>query len=63
MRGALPNAYYFGFTGTPIDKSSIRKGTFIVFGKQDPQGYLDRHSIKESIEDRTTVALYYTLAP
>lgn len=63
MRGALPNAYYFGFTGTPIDKSAIGKGTFLVFGKHDPQGYLDKYSIRESIQEGTTVPLYYTLAP
>lgn len=63
MRGALPNAFYFGFTGTPIDKSNIGRGTFVVFSKYDPQGYLDKYSIKESIADRTTVPLYYTLAP
>jgi type I restriction enzyme R subunit len=63
MRAALPNAYYFGFTGTPIDKSNIGKGTFKLFGKHDPQGYLDKYSIKESIEDGTTVPLYYFLAP
>src|SRR5207237_1804225 len=40
------------------------KGTFLDFGKDDPpQGYLDRYSIAESIEDDTTVQLHYTLAP
>jgi type I restriction enzyme R subunit len=63
MRAALPNAYYFGFTGTPIDKGNIGKGTFKLFGMHDPQGYLDKYSIKESIEDGTTVPLYYSLAP
>lgn len=63
MRAALPNAYYFGFTGTPIDKSNIGKGTFKLFGMHDPQGYLDKYSIKESIGDGTTVPLYYSLAP
>lgn len=63
MRGALPNAYYIGLTGTPIDRSNIGKGTFVVFGRHDPQGYLDKYPIKESIADGTTVPLYYTLAP
>jgi len=64
MMGALPNATYIGFTGTPIDKTSYGEGTFIIFGKDDPpQGYLDKYSIIESIEDGTTVPLYYTLAP
>jgi len=64
LMGALPRAAYIGFTGTPIDKTSYGKGTFIVFGKDDPpQGYLDKYSIAESIEEGTTVALHYALAP
>ena len=62
MRGALPNAYYFGFTGTPIDKSKIGRGTFLAFGYPG-EPYLDKYSIDESIEDKTTVPLYYTLTP
>ncbi|MDO9538373.1 MAG: HsdR family type I site-specific deoxyribonuclease, partial [Thermoplasmata archaeon] len=64
LMGALPNATYIGFTGTPIDKTSSGKGTFIVFGKDDPpHGYLDKYGIAESIEDGTTVRLHYALAP
>ena len=62
LMGALPNATYIGFTGTPIDKLSQGEGTFKVFGTDDPQGYLDKYSIKESIEDGTTVKLNYALA-
>ncbi|MGQ9561871.1 MAG: type I restriction enzyme subunit R domain-containing protein, partial [Candidatus Oleimicrobiaceae bacterium] len=61
--GALPNATYIGFTGTPIDKSAHGKGTFKVFGADDPKGYLDKYSIRESIQDGTTVPLHYALAP
>ncbi len=64
LMGAIPNATYIGFTGTPIDKTSYGRGTFITFGRDDPpKGYLDKYSIAESIEDGTTVPLYYTLAP
>jgi type I restriction enzyme R subunit len=64
LTGALPNATYIGFTGTPIDKTKYGEGTFIIFGKDDPpHGYLDKYSIAESIADGTTVKLYYTLAP
>jgi len=64
LTGSLPNATYIGFTGTPIDKTSYGKGTFIVFGRDDPpKGYLDKYSIAESIADGTTVPLHYTLAP
>lgn len=60
---ALPNATYIGFTGTPIDRLASGKGTFKVFGVDDPQGYLDKYSIAESIADGTTVPLNYALAP
>ena len=64
LMGALPNATYIGFTGTPIDRTQYGQGTFVTFGKDDPpHGYLDKYSIAESIEDGTTVPLYYTLAP
>jgi type I restriction enzyme R subunit len=63
LMGALPNATYLGFTGTPIDKTAYGRGTFKVFGLDDPNGYLDKYSIAESIEDGTTVPLYYTIAP
>jgi type I restriction enzyme R subunit len=29
LMGALPNATYIGFTGTPIDKTQYGKGTFV----------------------------------
>lgn len=63
LMGALPNATFIGFTGTPIDRTSHGKGTFKVFGTDDPKGYLDKYSIAESIADKTTVPLHYTLAP
>ena len=64
LMGALPNATYIGFTGTPIDKTAFGQGTFITFGRDDPPyGYLDKYSIAESISDGTTVPLHYTLAP
>src|SRR5262249_33273861 len=39
------------------------KGTFKVFGADDEKGYLDKYSIRESVEDGTTVPLHYSLAP
>ena len=59
---ALPDATMIGFTGTPIDKTAYGKGTFKIFGKEDDKGYLDKYSIKESIEDKTTLPLNYALA-
>ncbi|MEN3010376.1 MAG: HsdR family type I site-specific deoxyribonuclease [Candidatus Bipolaricaulaceae bacterium] len=63
LMAALPNATFIGFTGTPIDKTASGRGTFKTFGTDDPQGYLDKYSIRESIEDGTTVPLHYQLAP
>lgn len=63
LMGALPNATFIGFTGTPIDRTTHGKGTFKVFGSDDAGGYLDKYSIRESIEDGTTVPLHYQMAP
>lgn len=63
LTAALPNATLIGFTGTPIDRIAYGKGTFKVFGKDDHQGYLDKYSIQESIEDGTTLPLNYAFAP
>jgi type I restriction enzyme, R subunit len=61
--GAIPNATLVGFTGTPIDRTAYGQGTFKTFGIDDPKGYLDKYSIRESIGDGTTLRLHYTLAP
>ncbi len=60
---ALPNATLIGFTGTPIDRIAYGQGTFKVFGGDDEQGYLDKYTIAEAIEDGTTLPIRYTLAP
>lgn len=63
LMAGLPKATYIGFTGTPVDKTAYGKGTFKTFGCEDDQGYLHKYSISDSIEDRTTLPLYYQLAP
>ena len=63
LMAGLPNASYIGFTGTPIDKTVYGRGTFKTFGCEDDKGYLHKYSIAESIEDGTTLPLYYNLAP
>jgi type I restriction enzyme R subunit len=63
LMAGLPNASYLGFTGTPIDKTVYGRGTFKTFGCEDDHGYLHKYSIAESIEDGTTLPLYYNLAP
>jgi len=56
MRAALPNAFLFGFTGTPINKRD--RNTFLAFGAEDDEnGYLSRYSFKEAIEDNATIPI------
>ena len=63
LMAGLPNATFLGFTGTPVDKTVYGKGTFKTFGCEDDAGYLHKYSIADSIEDGTTLPLYYQLAP
>ncbi len=63
MMAAVPNATIIGFTGTPIAKTAHGEGTFKIFGAGDEQGYLDKYSIRESIEDETTLPIRHTMAP
>lgn len=63
LMAGLPHATYVGFTGTPVDKTAYGKGTFKTFGMEDEKGYLHKYSISESIEDGTTLPLYYNIAP
>lgn len=58
MRAALPNAFFFGMTGTPINRTD--RNTFRNFGaKEDPGRYLDRYSQSESIEDGATLPIHF----
>lgn len=56
MRAALPNAFLFGFTGTPINRRD--RNTFLAFGaEEDENGYLNRYSFKQAIEDQATIPI------
>jgi type I restriction enzyme R subunit len=56
MRASLPNAFLFGFTGTPINTRD--KNTFLAFGaEQDKNGYLNKYSYKQAIEDEATLPI------
>jgi type I restriction enzyme R subunit len=58
MREALPNAFLFGLTGTPINKKD--RNTFWAFGaKEDERGYMSRYSFQESIRDEATLPLHF----
>ncbi|WP_415878546.1 type I restriction endonuclease subunit R [Methylomonas sp. TEB] len=53
MRWALPNAHFYGLTGTPI--SSLERNTFKLFGADEDEGrYMNRYSYKQSIRDGAT---------
>lgn len=52
LRGALPNAAFIGFTGTPI--STTDKSTVAVFGN-----YIDVYDITQAVNDHATVKIYY----
>lgn len=58
MREALPNAFLFGLTGTPINRAD--KNTFWAFGAdEDAKGYMSRYSFQESIRDKATLPLHF----
>jgi type I restriction enzyme, R subunit len=58
MREALPNAFLFGLTGTPINKRD--RNTFWAFGaEEDEFGYMSRYSFEESIRDGATLRLHF----
>jgi type I restriction enzyme, R subunit len=60
MRGALPQAKLFAFTGTPIeadDRSTRRAFAPEIDGKYET--YLDAYSPKQAVEDNATVETRY----
>ena len=63
LMAALPNSTIIGFTGTPIARTEHGEGTFKIFGTDDDQGYMDKYSIAESIEDETTLPIRHMMAP
>lgn len=58
MRAALPNAFLFGLTGTPVSKAD--KNTFWAFGaEEDKGGYMSRYTFHDSIRDEATLPLHF----
>ncbi|PJE45015.1 MAG: DEAD/DEAH box helicase [Flavobacterium sp.] len=58
MRAALPNAFLFGLTGTPVNKAD--KNTFWAFGAaEDEGGYMSRYTFHDSIRDDATKPLHF----
>jgi type I restriction enzyme R subunit len=62
MRLALPNAFFFGLTGTPINR--LDKNTFKTFGAiEDKSGYMSKYSFQDSIRDKATLPLNFEPVP
>ena len=52
LRKGLPNACFFGFSGTPIDKKD--RSTRETFGS-----YIDTYTIEQAVADGATVPIFY----
>lgn len=62
MRLALPNAFFFGLTGTPINK--LDRNTFHTFGAvEDKTGYMSKYSFADSVRDGATLPLHFEPVP
>ncbi|HRW77762.1 MAG TPA: restriction endonuclease subunit R, partial [Candidatus Sabulitectum sp.] len=57
LRATLPDAWFFGFTGTPVKKNDLN--TYQNFGVNG-EGYLDKYSIDDAVADGATVPVRYT---
>ena len=57
MRAAVPNAQFFGLTGTPI--SDADRNTFKLFGDPKDAGYvMNTYSMERSIADGSSVPVH-----
>lgn len=56
LRTSMKHAFFFGFTGTPIDKKTLN--THRNFG-QEGERYLDYYSIQQAIDDGATLPVTY----
>ena len=62
MREALPNAFFFGLTGTPINR--VDRNTFRTFGAaEDSSGYMSYYSYADSQRDGATLPLRFETVP
>lgn len=58
MKHILRSAFYFGFTGTPVDEKE--RDTYRAFGYPvDSEDYLDKYFINESLADGFTVPVVF----
>ncbi len=57
LRATFPDAWFFGFTGTPIKKTD--KDTYRNFSPPG-ESYLDKYSMDDAVRDGATVPILYT---
>lgn len=58
MRKAIPNAFFFGLTGTPINKKN--RNTYELFGADEDKGhYLSKYTCADSLRDNATIPLRF----
>ena len=57
MRAALPNAFLFGLTGTPVNKAD--KNTFGPLGQKVTKADICRVTFHDSIRDNATLPLHF----
>jgi type I restriction enzyme R subunit len=57
LRKTMPEARFFGFTGTPVKKTD--RDTYRNFGIIG-EGYLDKYGIDDAVADGATVPIFYT---
>jgi len=62
LEGAMPDAWHFGFTGTPVHKgeSEVALSTFRNYCP-DGETPLHRYSIRDGIKDEVILPVYFTL--
>jgi type I restriction enzyme R subunit len=56
LQATLPDAHFYGFTGTPI--KSTDKDTYARFSVEG-EGYLDKYGIDDAVRDGATVPILY----
>ncbi len=62
LEGAMPDAWHFGFTGTPVHEgeSDVARSTFRNYCPEG-EGPLHRYSIRDGIRDEVILPVYFTL--
>ena len=64
LKAALPDAYHFGFTGTPVrENTEAGRNTFREYSPAEKEGenYHHRYSIREGLKDEVILPVHFTL--